>query len=47
MISEKVGRELGALASQSLMVQALPLTPLKIRRTIRVFLFLTVVEKGK
>ncbi len=47
MISEKDGRELVSRASQTPMVHALPLTPLKIHRTSRVFLFLTVVDKGK
>ncbi len=47
MISEKDGRELESRASQTPMVDALPLTPLKIHRTSRVFLFLTVVDKGK
>ncbi len=37
MISEKDGRELVSRASLTPMVQALPLTPLKIHRTRRVF----------
>ncbi len=44
MISEKDGRE---LASLTLMVHDLPLTPLKIHGTSRVFLFLTLVDKSK
>ncbi len=47
MISEKDGSELEFLASLTLMVHALPLTPLKIHGTSRVFLFLTLVDKSK
>ncbi len=46
MISEKGGRELGSLASVTLMVHALPLTPLKTLETSRVFFILTSVDKS-
>ncbi len=46
MVSEKGGRELGSLASVTLMVHALPLTPLKTLETSRVFFILTSVDKS-
>ncbi len=49
MISEKGGRELGSLASVTLMVHALPLTPVKLLRLAVFFYgqkYITPVKQG-